>query len=108
MAFDHFLFGLLAYYLFLGAFYKGGLTLAVVCDLNFNLTFVSCYFYNLFVAVLGLRCCTGFSLVGGSGGYSLVEVHRLLIAVASLAVDTGCRASGLQYLGLLGSRAQAQ
>ena len=90
MAFDHFLFGVLAYYLCLGAFYKGGLTLAVVCDLNFNLTFVSCYFYNLFVAVLGLHCCTGFSLVGGSGGYSLVEVHRLLIAEASHCSGFSC------------------
>ena len=62
--------------------------LAVVCDLNFNLTFVSCfYFYNLFAAVLGLRCCEGFSLVGESGGYSLAVAHRLLIAVAFLVVE---------------------
>ena len=38
----------------------------------------------LFVAVLGLRCCTGFSLVV-SGGCSLVVAHRVLIALASLA-----------------------
>ena len=39
----------------------------------------------IFLAVLGLYCFVGFSLVAASGGYSLVGVHRLLIAVASLA-----------------------
>ena len=38
----------------------------------------------LFVAVLGLHCCTGFSLVVASGGCSLVVAHRVLIAVASV------------------------
>ena len=38
----------------------------------------------LFLAVLGLRCCVGFSLIVGSRGYPLVAAHRLLIAVASL------------------------
>ena len=38
------------------------------------------------MAVLGLRCCMDFSLVGESGGYSLVAMHGLLIAVASAAV----------------------
>ena len=33
----------------------------------------------LFLAVLGLHCCVGFSLVVTSRGYSLVVVHRLLI-----------------------------
>ena len=37
-------------------------------------------FKNLFIlAVLGLHCCTGFSLVTVSRGYSLVAVHVLLI-----------------------------
>ena len=40
----------------------------------------------IFLHVLGLRCCMGFSLVAASGGYSLVAMHRLLIAVASLVV----------------------
>ena len=38
--------------------------------------------------MLGLHCCTGFSLAVESRGYSLV-VHRLVIAVASLAVEHG-------------------
>ena len=38
--------------------------------------------------MLGLRCHMGFSLVV-SGGYSLVEVLGLLLAVASLVGDPG-------------------
>ena len=44
---------------------------------------------SLFLAVLGLRCCTGFPVVGLSGGYSLVAVHRFLSASASLVVERG-------------------
>ena len=43
----------------------------------------------LFMAVLGLRCCVGFSLVVVSGGYSLFVVHGLLIVVASLVAEHG-------------------
>ena len=39
---------------------------------------------NLFLAVLALHCCEGFSLVSVSGGYSSVAVPGLLIEVASL------------------------
>ena len=41
------------------------------------------FFTYLFLAVLVLFCHMGFSLVSGKGGYSLVAVLRLLIAVAS-------------------------
>ena len=37
----------------------------------------------LFLAVLGLRCCAGFSLVVQRGSYSLVAVQGLLPVVAS-------------------------
>ena len=47
-------------------------------------------FVCLFLAVLGLRCHTGFSLVVENGDYSLVAEHGLLFAVASLV---GTRAS---------------
>ena len=36
-----------------------------------------CFFLNFYLfilALLGLRCCEGFPLVAGSGGYSLVVV----------------------------------
>ena len=38
----------------------------------------------LFMTVLGLCCCTGFSLLSASGGSSLVVVCGLLIEVASI------------------------
>ena len=38
----------------------------------------------LFLAVLGLPRCAGFSLIVGSGGYSLVSVCELLTVVDSL------------------------
>ena len=40
----------------------------------------------LFLAMLDFGCCASFSLVEASGGYSLIAVHGLLIAVASLLV----------------------
>ena len=40
-----------------------------------------------FLAVLGLHCCVGYSLVSASGGYSLPAMCWLLIAVASLVAE---------------------
>ena len=51
--------------------------------------FFKILFPYLFLAVLDLGCCAGFSFVVSSGGYSLVMVHGLLIAVASLVVNHG-------------------
>ena len=47
-------------------------------------SFLLLYFLSL--AVLGLRCCSGFSLVVVSRSYSLVAVQGLLISMASLVV----------------------
>ena len=44
-------------------------------------------FFNSLLAVLGLCCWVGFSLVGASRGNVPVVVHRLLIAVASLVAE---------------------
>ena len=57
-------------------------------------------FINLFLAMLGLHCCMGFSFIAVSRSYSLVVVHRLLIAMAS-PVDyalghTGFNSGGAQ------------
>ena len=41
-------------------------------------------FFFYLLAILGLGCCVGFSLVVASGGYSLAAVHGLPIAVVSL------------------------
>lgn len=50
---------------------------------------IEAFFFNLLKisylwAVLDLRHCAGFTLVVGSGGYSLVVVGRLLITLASV------------------------
>ena len=45
--------------------------------------------FYLVLAVLGLHCCTVFSLVMASGGYSLVAVGRLLTVVAPLVAEQG-------------------
>ena len=42
---------------------------------------------NLFLAVLGLRCCARAFSSCGEWGLLLVAVHRLLIAVASLVAE---------------------
>ena len=41
------------------------------------------------LAMQGLHCRMGFSLVRVSGGYSQVAEHKLLIVVASPAVEHG-------------------
>ena len=41
------------------------------------------------MTVLGLRGCLGFPLAAARGGGSLVAVHRLLVAAASLLVELG-------------------
>ena len=45
--------------------------------------------YLFILVVLDVPVCLGFSLVAASGGYSLVLVHRLLIAVAALITEHG-------------------
>lgn len=54
-------------------------------------------FFNFsYLSVLGFCCCVDFSLVGASGGYSLVVVCRLLILVVLLWQSTGSQEVGLQ------------
>ena len=57
----------------------------------------------MILAVLGLLCCTRFSLIVASRGYFLVTVLGLLIAVASLVLEhklKGVRASIIWAHGL--------
>ena len=42
------------------------------------------FFFNLFLAALGLHCYTGFSLVVATGRLLFIAVHGLLAAVTSL------------------------
>ena len=48
-------------------------------------------FLNLFLAVLGLPCCLGFSLVAGAGleALWLVEQVRRFLIVMALATEPG-------------------
>ena len=76
-----------------------------VCLFVFCL-FVLNNFTYLLLAMLGLCCYTGFSLVEGNGGSCLLAVLRLLIAVASLIEEyslQGTRASVLQQAGSVGA-----
>ena len=50
------------------------------------------------MAVLGLHCCTGFPLVVGSGGYSLVAVRSLPSQWLLLLWSSGSRMHGLLEL----------
>ena len=66
------------------------------------------------MAVLGLHCCTGFSVVAASGSCSQVAGLKLLLAAPSVA-EHGLQSDGLSscgtwtpWLQLMGSRAQAQ
>ena len=62
---------------------------------NFKNNFI----YLLFLAVLGLRCYVGFSLVVESEGYSLAAVCRFLVWGLLLLQSMGSRAHGLSNCG---------
>ena len=66
------------------------------------------FFLIMFLAMLGLRLTRGLFSVVASGSCSLVAVHKLLIAVASLVREHRLWVLGHQQLQPLGSRAQAQ
>ena len=61
-----------------------------------------------FLAVLGLRCCTGFPLVVVSGGLLSCCGAGASQSTLPLLRSIGARACGLQELRLPGPRAQAQ
>ena len=65
-------------------------------------------FIYLFWAVLGHCCCVGFSLVGGEQRLLSLQGVSFPLHWLLLLQSTGSRASGLQQLLFLGSRAQAQ
>ena len=58
--------------------------------------FLNTYLFILFLVALGLRCCMRASSSCGEQGLPFVAVHGLLIAVASLVVEHGLWACGLQ------------
>ena len=71
-------------------------------------SFLNNFIYLFIFGCADLHYCMGFSLVVASGGYSLVVVYGLPVAVLLLLQSVGSRACESQYLWLPGSRAQAQ
>ena len=63
---------------------------------NFILFYFKNLFICLFLAVLGLRCCTRAFSSCGEQGLLFVAVRRLLIAVASLVAEHGLQVRVLQ------------
>ena len=59
------------------------------CYFSFFLFFLNIYLFILFLAALGLRCCTRAFSSCGEWGLLFVAVRELLIAVASLAAEHG-------------------
>ena len=57
------------------------------------------FIFILFLAVWVLVASCGLSLVVVSGGYSLIEVCGVLIAVASLVAKPGSRFMGFSHCG---------
>ena len=82
-------------------------TLLIYGILQHSLFFIILFIY-LFLAVLSLCCVTSFSPLVASGGYSLVAVHELHTAVASLVAEHRFWHVWSQQLWLPGSRPQAQ
>ena len=62
------------------------------------------YFWLCWVFIIA----QALSLVAATGGYSLVGVHRLLTAAASLVLGHRFQTHGLQWLSVVGYRAWAQ
>ena len=54
---------------------------------TWTLLFIYLFIYLLFLAVLGLRCCTRVFSSCSERGLFFVAVRGLLIAVASLVVE---------------------
>ena len=55
------------------------------------------------MAVLDLHCFLGFSLVMSSGGYYLVELQGLLIAMTSLGLEHGLQGTQASVVVHMGS-----
>ena len=59
-------------------------TVLFIRDINHRYSLNLCILFTLFLAVLGLHCCTQALSSCGKWGLLFVEVYRLLIVVASL------------------------
>ena len=85
-------------------------TLLDMYKIEFVQFFNSFIYLFIFLAVLGVHCCTGFSPVVASEGYSLVAVSRLLIVLPSHIAELGLQgtqASVVEARGLSVCSSQA-
>ena len=83
---------------------------SVVMDVEQFKLFVFWFLMFIYVFIFGYpgsSCCVGFSLVEWAGA-TLVEVHGLLVAVASHVVEDGLLSTQASVVAAPGSRAQAQ
>ena len=64
------------------------------CSGNWDKHCYSFFFFKFFLAVPGLHCCSWAFSSSVNGGYSLVEVRRLLIEMASLVEHGGFSSCG--------------
>ena len=83
------------FYFFIIFFNVAAISSILGKDLFFKLIY-------LFLAVLGLCCCTRAFSSCGERGLLFVVVRRLLLAVASLVAEHGLQARGLQQLWCMG------
>ena len=65
------------------------MALGIFCFACKNFFFKILFIYLNFWTVVGLRCCTWAFSSCGEQGLVLIEVHGLLIAVASLVAERG-------------------
>ena len=72
------------------------------CNLFFYKFIYLIYLIYLFLAALGLHCCTRAFSCCSEWGLLLVAVRGLLIVVASLVVEHGLQVHGLQQLWHIG------
>ena len=75
--------------------------------INIKIFLIFFFIFYLFLAVLGLCCCTWAFSSCGEWGLLFIAVCGLLIVVASLVAEHGLQVRGLQQLQHLGSVAAA-
>ena len=90
-------------YLFFSLFFFFFFFFTQTKDILGKLLFLNFIYLFLFLAVLGLHCCTQAFSSCSEGGLLFIAVRRFLIAVASLVAEHGLQAHGLQQLWHAGS-----
>ena len=72
---------------------------SLVLNINYYYFLKFIYLIYLFLAVLGLCCCVGFSVVAASGGYSSLRCAGFSLRWLLLLLNTGSRRAGFSSCG---------